>query len=59
MMTKFWTTLGDIFGLSFNVIDFIGNKMNYVYIGIIFIFLVVWTIIMFKHKRNNEEHAPL
>ena len=59
MMTKFWTTLGDIFGLSFNIIDFIGNKMNYIYIGIIFIFLVVWTIIMFRHKRNNEEHSPL
>ena len=59
MMTKFWTTLGDIFGLSFNIIDFIGNKMNYIYIGIIFIFLVVWTIIMFRHKINNEEHAPL
>ena len=41
---------------TFEVMPMIGNSINYVYMVIIFLFLVTWTTIMFKHKKNGEEH---
>ena len=58
-MYKFWNTIGDFFEFSFNIIKSLGNTINYIYILIIFIFLVIWTYKMLQHKKNNEEHAPL
>ena len=58
-MKEVFYAIGDFFGLIFAVVDAIQNKLNYFYIGVIFIFLVVWTIKMLKHRKNNEEHAPL
>ena len=55
MMKNLWTAIGDFFTATFEVMPLIGNKINYLYILIIF-FLVTWTVIMFKHKRNGEEH---
>ncbi len=56
MMKNLWTAIGDLFTATFEVMPLIGNKINYLYILIIFLFLVTWTVIMFKHKRNGEEH---
>ncbi len=56
-MSKIWYAIGDFFERLFEVVQSIGNSINYFYIGIIFIFLVVWTIKMIQHKKNNEEHA--
>jgi len=49
--------IGDFFGSIFKIIESMGNTLNYFYIGVIFIFLVVWTAKMVKHKKNGEEHA--
>ncbi|MDG2138647.1 MAG: hypothetical protein P8J77_00400 [Flavobacteriales bacterium] len=57
MMKFFWTTIGDFFTATFEVMPLIGNKMNYLYIVIIFLFLVTWTTIMYRHKKNGKEHG--
>jgi|TARA_Y100001954_G_C15713941_1_gene554533 large-conductance mechanosensitive channel len=56
-MKNIFYSIGDFFEIVFGVVESIGNTINYFYIGVIFVFLVVWTIEMFKHKKNNEEHA--
>ena len=56
-MKELFYAIGDFFGLIFNGIEFLGNTPNYLYIGVIFIFLVVWTIKMLKHRNDNQEHA--
>ena len=56
-MKEVFYAIGDFFGSVFNGIEFLGNMPNYFYIGVIFIFLVVWTIKMLKHRKDNEEHA--
>ena len=56
-MKNIFYSIGDFFEIIFGVVESIGNTINYFYIGVIFVFLVVWTIEMFKHKKNNEEHA--
>ena len=58
-MKEVFYAIGDFFGLIFNGIEMIGNTLNYFYIIVIFIFLVAWTNKMFKHRKDNEEHAPL
>ena len=57
-MKEIFYTIADFFGLIFNFVESLGNIPNYSYIGIIFIFLVVWVSKMIKHRKNNEEHAP-
>jgi cbb3-type cytochrome oxidase subunit 3 len=37
----------------------IGNKINSIYILVIFLFLVTWVLIMYNHKKNGEEHRSL
>ena len=59
MMKSFWTAIGDFFTTTFEVMPLIGNSINYFYIVVIFLFLVAWTAIMFKHKKNGEEHRSL
>ncbi len=56
-MKNIFYAIADFFEIIFGVVESIGNTINYFYIGVIFVFLVVWTIQMFKHKKNNEEHA--
>tara|TARA_B100000927_G_scaffold98366_2_gene79592 strand:- start:18906 stop:19082 length:177 start_codon:yes stop_codon:yes gene_type:complete len=56
-MKNIFYSIGDFFEIVFGVVESIGNTINYFYIGVIFVFLVVWTIEMFKHRKNNEEHA--
>jgi len=56
-MKELFCALADFFGLIFNGIEFLGNAPNYFYIGIIFIFLVLWTIKMLKHRKDNQEHG--
>ena len=56
-MKEVFYTIGDFFGLIFNGVEALGNMPNYIYIGVIFIFLVVWTTKMLKHRKDNEEHA--
>ncbi len=56
-MKEVFYAIGDFFGWVFKGIEFLGNTPNYLYIGVIFIFLAVWTIKMLKHRKDNEEHA--
>ena len=58
-MKELFYVIADFFALIFNGIEVIGNTVNYFYIFIIFIFLVVWISKMIKHRKDNEEHAPL
>tara|TARA_B100000287_G_C20039213_1_gene545667 strand:- start:200 stop:364 length:165 start_codon:yes stop_codon:yes gene_type:complete len=53
-MTNIWYSIGDFFTAIFEFMPVIGNKLNNLYILIIFSFLVVWTIKMIKQKRNEE-----
>ncbi len=56
-MDKIWYAIADFFQFIFKYIEMLGNSVNYLYIVIIFVFLVVWTLQMLKHRKNNEEHA--
>ena len=56
-MKEIFYAIGDSFSLIFNIVEAIGNTLNYFYIGVIFIFLAVWTNEMLQHRKNNEEHA--
>ena len=56
-MKEVFYAIGDFFGLIFEIIESMGNTLNYFYIGVIFIFLVVWTSKMIKHKKDGEEHV--
>ena len=58
-MKDIFYAIGDFFGLVFNGVEAIGNSMNYFFIGVIFVFLVVWTAKMIKHREDGEEHAQL
>ena len=56
-MDKIWYAIADFFQFIFKYIEMLGNSVNYLYIVIIFVFLVVWILQMLKHRKNNEEHA--
>ena len=56
-MNEVFYAIGDFFGSIFEIIESMGNTLNYFYIGVIVIFLVVWTSKMIKHKKDGEEHA--
>ena len=56
-MKEVFYAIGDFFGSIFEIIESMGNTLNYFYIGVIFVFLVVWTAKMIKHKKDGEEHA--
>jgi hypothetical protein len=56
-MKELFYTIADLFSLIFSVVESLGNMPNYLYICVIFMFLVVWTTKMLKHKKDNEEHA--
>ena len=56
-MKEVFYAIGDFFGSIFEIIESMGNTLNYFYIGVIVIFLVVWTAKMIKHKEDGEEHA--
>ena len=57
-MSNIFYAIGDFFGLIFDGVEVLGNSVNYVYIGVIFTFLVVWTVKMLKHRKDGEENAP-
>ena len=56
-MKDVFYAIGDFFQVIFNVVEALENAPNYFYIGVIFIFLVVWTAKMLKHRKDNEEHV--
>ena len=56
-MNKIWNAISVLFEGLFEIVEGIENTINYFYIGVIFIFLVVWVLKMIKHRKNNEEHA--
>jgi len=56
-MNKIWHAIDGIFEGVFEIVEGLGNTVNYFYIGVIFTFLVVWVSKMIKHRKNNEEHA--
>ena len=58
-MSNIWHFIAGVFQKIFEVIAFFGDTVNYIYIAVIFLFLVIWTKEMIKHRKNNEEHASL
>tara|TARA_X000000368_G_scaffold417687_1_gene414783 strand:- start:3195 stop:3371 length:177 start_codon:yes stop_codon:yes gene_type:complete len=56
-MSNIFYAIGDFFSIIFNGVEALGNSVNYIYIGVIFVFLVVWTFKMIKHRKDGEEHA--
>ena len=56
-MKEVFYAIGEFFESIFEIIESIGNTLNYFYISVIFIFLVVWTFKMIKHRKEGEEHA--
>lgn len=56
-MSEIWYAIADFFERIFEIVESVDNSINYFYIGIILIFLVVWIGKMIQHKKNNEEHA--
>jgi hypothetical protein len=59
MMKNFWNAIGDFFTATFEFMPLIGNKINYVYILVIFLFLVICVVKMYNHRKNGEEHRSL
>ena len=58
-MKEIFYAIADFFDIIFYYVELTGNTLNYFYIAIIFVFLVLWTVKMIKHRKDNEEHAPL
>ena len=58
-MNKIWYGIANFFEFIFEIIKSIGNSMNYFYIVVIFVFLVIWVSKMITHKKNNQEHSSL
>ena len=58
-MKEIFCAIADLFGVVFAGVETLGNTLNYIYMAVIFIFLVLWTLKMIKHRKDNEEHAPL
>ena len=56
-MNKIWHSISILFEGAFEIVEVIENTINYFYVGVIFIFLVLWVLQMIKHRKNNEEHA--
>ena len=56
-MSKIFYAIADFFQLIFTGVEALGNTVNYIYVLIIFLFLVIWTVKMIKHRRDGEEHA--
>lgn len=56
-MSNIWYAIGDFFEYIFGFMPMIGNNINYFYIVVITVFLIVWTNEMIKHKKNKQEHA--
>tara|TARA_B100001758_G_scaffold202480_1_gene181823 strand:+ start:3231 stop:3407 length:177 start_codon:yes stop_codon:yes gene_type:complete len=56
-MNKIWHTISTLFEGVFEIVESVENTINYFYIGVIFIFLVLWVLKMMQHRKNNEEHA--
>jgi len=57
MFKEFWCFVGDFFTKSFEILPIIGNKFNYLYMLIIFAFLVLWTMQMFKHEKEKKSNS--
>jgi tellurite resistance protein TehA-like permease len=58
-MKDIFYAIADFFEYIFNVVEILGNIPNYLYIVIISVFLILWIIIMLKHRKDNQEHASL
>ena len=56
-MKAVFYAIGDFFESIFEIIESMGNTLNYFYVTVICVFLVVWTAKMIKHKKEGEEHA--
>ena len=56
-MNKMWHAISVLFEGLFEIVEGVENTINYFYICVIFIFLVLWVLRMIKYRKNNEEHA--
>ena len=58
-MNKIFYAIGDFFESIFEILPLFGDYITYFYMLIIFKFLVLWTRMMFGHRKRGEEHALL
>ena len=59
MFRDIFYAIGDSFQPLFELMPMIGDYINYFFMIVIFIFLVLWTGKMFGHRKRGEEHASL
>ena len=59
MFKDIFYSIGNSFQPIFDIMPIIADYVNYLFMFIIFMFLVLWTVKMFGHRKNGEEHAPL
>ena len=57
MFKDIFYTIGNSFQPIFDIMPMIADYVNYLFMFIIFMFLVLWTNKMFEHRKNGEEHA--
>ena len=56
-MGSFFYGIGDFFEFLFGFMPLFGDYVNYFYILVIFLFLVLWVNKMIGFKKRGEEHA--
>ncbi|MAO71612.1 MAG: hypothetical protein CMD02_03765 [Flavobacteriales bacterium] len=57
MFRDIFCAIGNSFQHLFEFIPMIGEYINYFFMIVIFVFLVLWTVKMFGHRKRGEEHA--
>ena len=54
MWANLWQSIGNFFTYIFDFMPIIGNKINYLYVFIIFSFLVICTIQLIKNREKKK-----
>tara|TARA_B100000609_G_scaffold183171_1_gene165296 strand:+ start:555 stop:734 length:180 start_codon:yes stop_codon:yes gene_type:complete len=57
MFKDIFCAIGSSFQLIFDLIPVFADHVNNLFMIIIFLFLVIWTVKMFGHRKRGEEHA--
>ena len=57
MFRDIFYAIGDSFQPLFDIMPLVADYINYFFMFVIFVFLVLWTVRMFGHRKTGEEHA--
>lgn len=57
MLRDIFYAIGDSFQPLFEIMPLFGDYINYFFMVVIFVFLVLWTGKMFGHRKRGEEHV--